>query len=59
MARVGIFGASQLGGYLCKAATQLGVASMVLASSSEDVAVPVTDDVLLLSVRPRPAANAD
>lgn len=43
---IGILGAGQLGAYLCRAARQLGLRSVVLASRQDDVAVPLADQVV-------------
>ena len=44
--RIGIFGAGQLGGYLCIAAKKLSFESSVLASNDQEMAVALADDVL-------------
>ncbi len=43
---IGILGAGQLGAYLCRAARQLRLRSVVLASRPDDVAVAVADEVI-------------
>jgi 5-(carboxyamino)imidazole ribonucleotide synthase len=44
---VGIVGAGQLARMLCEAASTLGIRTVVLASASDDAAVPAASDVLV------------
>ncbi|MEM7217119.1 MAG: 5-(carboxyamino)imidazole ribonucleotide synthase [Pseudomonadota bacterium] len=44
---IGIAGAGQLGAYLCRAARDLGVRTVLLASRADEIAIPLADDVLI------------
>lgn len=47
MTRLGIYGAGQLGAYLCKAAKTLGLHTTVLGTNPADTAVSLADDVVI------------
>ena len=55
MIRLGIYGAGQLGAYLCAAARSLGLHTTVFAASPNDTAVSLADDAV---VAREPKANA-
>ncbi len=56
--RIGIFGAGQLGGYLCIAAKKLSFETSVLASNDQEMAVALADHVQFESQDPVADAKA-